>query len=127
MNEKTSYWLDLADYDLETAEAMLKTGRYLYVGFMCHQVVEKVLKAVIASLGHEPPYIHNLSRLAEKASLYQRMSSDQRDFVDSLEPLNIQGRYPGDTDKLSSFLTATRCRRMIDDTKDLHQWIRATL
>ncbi len=30
------YWIDIADYDLKTAEAMLETGRYLYVGFMCH-------------------------------------------------------------------------------------------
>lgn len=42
--EKVTYWLDSADYDLETAKAMLDTGRLLYVGFMCHQTVEKVLK-----------------------------------------------------------------------------------
>ncbi len=31
MNSKTQYWLDLAEYDIETARAMLQTGRYLYV------------------------------------------------------------------------------------------------
>ena len=51
MNNKSSYWLELADYDLETARAMLQTGRYLYVGFMCHQVIEKALKAVVSSNG----------------------------------------------------------------------------
>ena len=30
-----SYWVDIADYDLETAEVMLTTKRYLYVGFIC--------------------------------------------------------------------------------------------
>lgn len=29
-------WLKLAEYDLDTAEAMHETKRYLYVGFMCH-------------------------------------------------------------------------------------------
>lgn len=29
-----NYWLEIASYDLETAEAMLKSHRYLYVGFM---------------------------------------------------------------------------------------------
>ncbi|HDP80310.1 MAG TPA: HEPN domain-containing protein [Spirochaetes bacterium] len=43
--QKTQYWQDMAGYDLETARAMLSTGRYLYVGFMCHQTVEKSLKA----------------------------------------------------------------------------------
>lgn len=38
--DKTAYWLDLADYDLVTAEAMHQTGRWLYVAFMCHQVIE---------------------------------------------------------------------------------------
>jgi HEPN domain-containing protein len=54
LNDRTEYWLEIADYDLETAKAMLDTGRYLYVGFMCHQVIEKALKAVIASTGGEP-------------------------------------------------------------------------
>ncbi len=40
MKNKINYWIDLSDYDLETAEAMLRSKRYLYVGFMCHQTVE---------------------------------------------------------------------------------------
>ena len=43
--EKVRYWLNIADYDLDTAEAMHQTRRWLYVGFMCHQVIEKTLKA----------------------------------------------------------------------------------
>lgn len=43
--DKVAYWLDIADYDLDTAEAMYQTGRWLYVAFMCHQVIEKTLKA----------------------------------------------------------------------------------
>ena len=31
--DKKNYWVELSDYDLETA--MLQTKRYLYVGFMC--------------------------------------------------------------------------------------------
>ena len=37
MNDKVTYWIEMSDYDLETADAMLATSRYLYVGFMCHQ------------------------------------------------------------------------------------------
>ena len=29
--DKVAYWLDIADYDLETANAMLITRRWLYV------------------------------------------------------------------------------------------------
>ena len=34
--DKVAHWLDIADYDLDTAEAMYQTGRRLYVAFMCH-------------------------------------------------------------------------------------------
>jgi hypothetical protein len=34
MNEKAQYWVELADYDLETAKVMLANRRFLYVGFM---------------------------------------------------------------------------------------------
>ena len=68
MSEIVSYWIEMSDYDFETAKAMQRTGRYLYVGFMCHQAVEKVLKAYYcASTKDTPPYIHSLTRLAEKS------------------------------------------------------------
>ena len=28
MNDKVTYWTEMSDYDLETADAMLVTGRY---------------------------------------------------------------------------------------------------
>ena len=44
MDDKAQYWIEISDYDLETAEAMLHSKRYLYVGFMCHQAIEKIFK-----------------------------------------------------------------------------------
>ena len=68
--ERVKYWIDIAEYDYDTAEAMLKSGRRLYVAFMCHQVVEKMLKAYwCATQEKEPPYIHNLNRLAERGGI----------------------------------------------------------
>jgi len=54
MNEKVKYWLDLSDYDYTTAVAMQQSGRYLYVGFMCHQTIEKILKAYFNLNNSEP-------------------------------------------------------------------------
>lgn len=48
--DKVTYWLDIADYDIDTAEAMYTTERWLYVAFMCHQAIEKTLKAYCAPL-----------------------------------------------------------------------------
>lgn len=33
-------WLERAEYDLDTAEAMITTARYIYAVFMCQQAVE---------------------------------------------------------------------------------------
>ena len=44
--EKVEHWLDIAEYDLETAAAMQQSGRYLYTVFMCQQAFEKLLKAI---------------------------------------------------------------------------------
>ena len=53
MNEKIQYWIDIAEYDLETARVMLEGRRFLYVGFMCHQVIEKALKGYYVHLVFE--------------------------------------------------------------------------
>lgn len=42
MDARIKYWAELSDYDLETANAMLVSKRWLYVGFMCHQTIEKM-------------------------------------------------------------------------------------
>ena len=31
MNDKVTYWIEMSDYDFDTAKAMLETKRYLYV------------------------------------------------------------------------------------------------
>ena len=60
----------MSDYDLETANAMLLTGRYLYVGFMFHQTIEKILKAYGTNCLMEVTLkMHSLSRLAERTGL----------------------------------------------------------
>jgi HEPN domain-containing protein len=90
MNKKVAYWLELAEYDLETARVMLAGGRFLYDGFMCHQVIEKVLKAYYASVKNElPPYTHNLRKLARDTGIYYSMDEDHRQLLTSLEPLRL--------------------------------------
>ena len=49
MKKEVKNWLDSAKYDLETAEHMFNTGRYVYTIFMCHLALEKILKAKISA------------------------------------------------------------------------------
>ena len=128
MNDKMKYWIEMADYDLETASAMLTTKRYLYVGFMCHQVIEKILKAYWSKIKEEPPLkIHTLSRLAQKTGLESLMTEQQLDIIDNLEPLNIEARYPTYKERLMKSLSPGKCTELINQTKELQKWIKAKL
>lgn len=128
MDEKVKYWVEMSDYDVETAEAMLDTARYLYVGFMCHQAIEKILKAYWSkNLTEIPLKIHSLSRLAEKTGLSEQFSEKQLDFIDTIEPLNIEARYPSYKERLMRSLTKEYCLLLLQNTKELQRWIKSKL
>jgi len=128
--DKVDYWIKLADYDIETARAMLKSERFLYVGFMCHQAIEKATKAIISrdcKEGEIPPKIHDLSKLAVMARVFDLMTEQQQNFMDELNPLNIESRYPEYKDKIAEGLTKENCGQLILKTEELLCWIKKQL
>lgn len=130
MDSKVEYWFSMADYDFETAKAMLETKRYLYVGFMCHQTIEKALKAIIArdcAEGEIPPKIHDLTKLSVRAKLIDVMSDEQQDFLEELNPLNIEARYPENKERVAQTLNNAACQTLIMRTEGLVCWIKEQL
>ena len=63
--EKYQYWLKHAQYDLDSADAMYRMSRWLYVAFMCQQAVEKLIKGIYGFyLDFDAiPRTHNIRRL----------------------------------------------------------------
>ncbi|SHD76262.1 HEPN domain-containing protein [Schnuerera ultunensis] len=60
---------------------------------MGHLVIEKPLKAIyVKNVDNNPPRIHNLLRLAEKAQIYT--TEEQKDILDLVTTFNINTRYP---------------------------------
>ena len=128
MEKKIKHWVELSDYDFETAEAMLKTKRFLYVGFMCHQTIEKIFKALFTKVNSEAaPFSHSLSYLAKKGDFYSSFSEEQKDFIDQIEPLNIEARYPSHKERLLKSLTEGKCIEILNKTKELQEWIKRKL
>lgn len=128
MNDRIKYWLELSEYDLDTAVAMLQTQRYLYVGFMCHQSAEKAFKAVLSSKTEQfPPKIHNLIRLAEQCELLEVLPEEYKKLIFMLNPLNIESRYPTYKEEMLKQLTLEKCKEIINNTKELISWIKAQL
>ena len=124
--DQSTYWLESADYDLQTAKAMQETKRFLYVGFMCHQTIEKALKGVYVSRKPEEelPYIHKLKRLANLAEISDEMNDPQLALLDTLSPLNIEARYPLHKAALMESLTPERCKELIEKTEEMLSWLK---
>lgn len=122
--EKVQYWLDIVAEDLDLGEFLCNSGRWLYSAFMCHQVIEKMLKAYWTATQDEvPPYIHEHKRLAELCGLYQQMSDEQRYFLEEMRPMNIEARYPDYKRSIAKTLDTTRTRKILEKTKQMQQWI----
>jgi len=125
MKETTKYWLEVAEYDMETAKGLLNIGRYLYVAFMCHQALEKILKGILTTVhDNPPPYTHNLVRLTELAKVDKTMSEEQILFVDHLNPYNIQARYPNHKLKLYKQTSKEVAQGILEKTEELFQWLK---
>ena len=122
--DKVAYWLDIANEDLEVAEDLFNAKRWLYVAFMCHQAIEKTLKAYWNAVREdEPPYVHNHRRLAEGAGLYVQMTDEQRRFLGQISNMNIEARYPEYKTGIARSLNKEKSREIIDETKQMQKWI----
>jgi HEPN domain-containing protein len=128
IEDKIQYWIHLSDEDIKTAKVMLRGGRRLYVGFMCHQVIEKIFKAAYVKIHEDsPPYTHKLSLLATQAGFMDRLTEEQLSFIMKLEPLNIEARYPDYKSDLEKQLTRSVCTVLLEQTIELQQWTKEQL
>jgi HEPN domain-containing protein len=119
-------WLDASRYDLETAKALLKSHRYMYVLFMCQQSLEKLLKAHITAQTREfPPRVHNLARLAELTSL--EFSQEEKMLLERLSLYYLQSRYPPDVQALAKTVKASMATAHFEQTEVLWQRLRRRL
>ena len=121
-------WFALARYDLATAEAMLQTRRFLYVGFMCQQAVEKLLKACyVKAHDSTPPYTHNLLRLIAELPWGREVDVHRLKTIQSLNSYYIESRYTEDIQELAATLTEAKVTQVLRDTKELFEWIKSKL
>lgn len=126
MSKKHEEWLKQADYDMDTAEAMFKNGRYFYAVFMCHLSIEKALKGLyFKTLDEVPPKTHNLIYLLNKIG--ERPEEELDKFITKLNTASIATRYPDDLAKIQAAYTAQVTAEMITKSKDVLQWVKIQL
>jgi HEPN domain-containing protein len=81
----------------------------------------------ITTKNEAAPFSHSLSYLAQKGAFYDGFSEKQRDFIDQIEPLNIEARYPSHKERILKSLNNEKCQSLIEETKQLQEWIKSKL
>ena len=85
-------------------------------------------KALIAyETKDTPPKIHNLSRLASLANIFDDLSESQLELLKDLTPLQIEARYPEYKAAMQQFLTREKCQSILKETEDFLCWIKKRL
>jgi HEPN domain-containing protein len=126
MRPETQAWIEDAEYDLQSAKAMLDSGRYFFVVFMCHLTIEKLLKSVIIEWqGIEPPRIHNLFGLIARAGL--TIPSERRPLINELDNMSVVTRYPDGRRAIASLLTDESTAALYEKMVEFAQWLQQKL
>lgn len=90
--------------------------------------MKKFLKVIMhLKKNGNPPYTHNLNYLATQSGIYEKMTEEQKDTIDLIEPLNVEARYPTYKEKLMKTLSYERCKEIFQKTETLYQWIKKKL
>jgi len=124
--EKYTYWLELSQYDLESASAMFVTGRWFYVVFMCQQAIEKCCKGLYTLyVDDNVPKIHNIKTIFShfKNKLQDTISEETSRFFDILSAQYIVYRYPDFKNKPGSSTTESEAKFILEKTKEVFSWL----
>ena len=89
-------WRLLADDDLDVADYLAENKRPVptaIIAFHCQQAVEKYLKGVLAFLGEDPPFIHDLDKLCSFAEKHRPAFNSIAILCATINYFSVQPRY----------------------------------
>jgi len=127
LQDHIQYWLESAEHDLQTAEALFSSERYDWCLFLAHLVLEKTLKALYVqdNANALPPRTHNLLRLAGHTRV--QLTEDHRLFLDEVNDFNLEVRYPEFKREFYKICTRDFAEKYFDRIKEMHGWLRSRL
>jgi len=93
LSKTIRYWLDSAEYDLDTGKSLLEAKRFPYALFFAHLALEKALKALVVKNTREhAPFTHSLPLLASRAGI--EITESMLDRLAEYMEFHIEARYP---------------------------------
>jgi HEPN domain-containing protein len=122
MKQQTLHWIDMARYDLRAAKHNFDTRTYLYVIFLCHLTIEKLLKGCITEFTDDfPPPIHDLNKLTRLASI--QFPDEYASFVSEMSQKSVPARYPT---TLNAY-NRQDARECLERSRKVAKWLEAKL
>ncbi|MBC8525392.1 MAG: HEPN domain-containing protein [Candidatus Cloacimonetes bacterium] len=120
------YWLESSDRDYRTMQHLFEKKDYSWSLFIGHLIIEKLLKAYyVKHIDNQPPFIHNLLRLAEKSLL--ELNENQKDFLVTVTTFNIRARYADYKLDFYRMCTKDFTEKWINEIKEFQKWIKEQL
>ncbi|MDR1405783.1 MAG: HEPN domain-containing protein [Prevotellaceae bacterium] len=99
------YWINTAEEDWISVEALFDRKRYQHCLFWAHLTLEKLAKAIWVKY-HEanlPPKIHNITWLLDNSNV--DLGKDRMEFLANFNDFQLSGRYPDYLNKIYKVCT----------------------
>lgn len=120
------FWLEEAEESLSVAWHLFEKTDYSYSLFFGHLAIEKLLKAVfVIKKGEQPPFIHNLFRLAEMTNI--PLSETLKDKLIEITAFNLESRYPDERRSFRKKCTEEFTRKVLKEIEEVFKWLKSML
>lgn len=126
--EKYKKWLEMAEEDLDTALIMFKSGKYMYVSFMCQQALEKLSKGIyVYTFDKEAPFTHNINILLKDIDkvINSNEYKEYETLFATLTSFYIIGRYDVYKQKVSKKLDNKSSKELLSKSKEAFLWLKS--
>jgi HEPN domain-containing protein len=122
IDAQIAYWVNSAKHDFDTIKSLMKEEKYDWALFLCHLVIEKLLKVLyIKQKMKYPPRTHNLIFLTKEINV----DFDEKtiDFLEELNAFHISSRYPDNQLEFYKICTKDFSENKFKATGDAFQWL----
>lgn len=122
LEEQTRHWYRSAAEAWETARWLHRGKRYADCLFFCQLALEKLLKGlVVLATREQPPYLHDLIRLAQLARV--DMTRAQGRALNIISGFNLKARYDDQKETFRKQATRAYAERYLEETASLRLWL----
>ena len=120
------YWLESAEYDLETAKSLISSKRFPHALFFGYLAIEKILKAIYVKRNKEhAPYLHSLKKLAQGSNF--ELSQEIVHKLADITRYNIEARYPDFKASLYKIANKSYADKKFNEILEVYEWFRQRL